>query len=209
MEEIWKDIEDYPNYQVSSMGRVKVINYQHTDKEKILTPVPRRRGYLGIRLTKDNKRKIFQIHRLVAVAFIPNPNNLPQVNHVDEDKTNNCVDNLEWCDAKYNNAYGTRIERISNTLKGHNVSEETKKKISNSLSKPILQFDTKENFITKWKSASDVERKLGIKGCQIAGCCKGKKRYKTAGGYKWGYAEYYERIPFKVFDLEIYRKKVA
>lgn len=181
MEEIWKDIEGYPNYQVSNMGRVKSLKF---GKEKILKSNNDGGGYFMVNLSKDRKQKTHRIHRLVASAFLPNPDNLPQVNHKDEDKSNNRVENIEYCDAKYNNSYGTRIERIQ---------------------KPILQFTKEDKLVRKWSSLTDVEIELGIKHGDISKCCKGKR--KAAGDYKWGYAEDYERIPFKVFDLEIYKKK--
>lgn len=167
--EIWKDIEGYPNYQVSNMGRVKSLNYNRTGKEKILKGIKNRKGYLQVGLCKEGLQKTVKVHRLVASTFIPNPNNLSQLNHIDEDKTNNCVDNLEWCDSKYNTNYGTR-----------------NKKISNIISKPILQFTNSGEFIRKWDNTAQVEKELGIKHCNICLCLKGKR--KSAGGYKWCYA---------------------
>ena len=106
--EIWKDIKGYEGlYQVSNLGRIKSFNYMNTGKEKIKTPTLQKKhpmkqgGYLQTTLYKNNQSKTVVVHRLVAEAFIPNPDNLPQVNHKDHDKTNNCVDNLEWCTAKY------------------------------------------------------------------------------------------------------------
>ena len=109
MKEIWKDIKGYEGlYQVSNLGRVKSFNYMNTGKEKIKTLTLQKKhpmkqgGYLQTTLYKNKQTKTVVVHRLVAEAFIPNPDNLPQVNHKDHDKTNNCVDNLEWCTAKYN-----------------------------------------------------------------------------------------------------------
>ena len=113
-------------------------------------------------LCTEGKRKCCYIHRLVAEAFIPNPNNYPQVNHKDEDKTNNCVNNLEWCDAKYNINYGTRIERIS---------------------KPVYCVELNRTF----NGAAQAARELGINHSNIIGCCKGKR--KTTGAYHFRYAE--------------------
>lgn len=120
MEEIWKDIEGYEGlYQVSNLGRIKSLERYVWNrfsyilvKERILKQSNDKYGYCIISLNKNNKGKVFKVHRLVAQAFIPNSLNAPQVNHKDEDKKNNYVDNLEWCDSKYNNTYGTRIERI-------------------------------------------------------------------------------------------------
>lgn len=114
MTEIWKNIEGYEGkYQVSNLGQVKSMIGQ----EKVLHPKKHRNGHLQIGLHKDKKRKTMYIHRLVAQAFIPNPDNLPCVNHKDENPSNNNVDNLEWCTQKYNCNYGTRVDRIMETKK--------------------------------------------------------------------------------------------
>lgn len=140
MIEIWKDIPSVRGNQISSYGRVKRLSFSttymrngteitRTYPEIILKPSTTRTGYLFVQLivTETGKQKLFYIHRLVAEAFIPNPDNLPCVNHKDEDKTNNFVfinpdgsvdnekSNLEWCTASYNNTYGTRIDRIKQT----------------------------------------------------------------------------------------------
>lgn len=138
-------------------------------------------------INMENKKN-YLVHRLVASAFLPNPNNYPIINHKDENPQNARVENLEWCDSKYNNNYGTHNE-----------------KVAKSCSIPILQFSLDGKFIRKWNSTKDAGRELDIDRGSITKCCKGKR--KTAGGYKWGYADDYERIPFKVFDLEIYEKK--
>lgn len=194
MEE-WKDIEGYPNYMVSNLGRVKSLERNivrgrgglYKIEEKILKSVKNTWGYLFVNLYNEGKIKKYLIHRIVAQAFLPNHDNLQQINHRNEDKTDNRVENLEWCDSKYNINYGT-----------HN------KKMAKSKSIPILQFTKEMELVRKWESAMDVERELGFNQSSICSCCKGK--YKSAYGYKWGYEKDYERIPFNVFDLEIYRK---
>ena len=109
--EEWRPIDDYEGlYEVSSLGRVRSIR-----KGIILKPEVVRGGYLQVGLHKKGKVKGFKVHRLVAQAFIPNPEGLPEINHIDEDKTNNLVDNIEYCDSKYNCNYGTRNERIVQT----------------------------------------------------------------------------------------------
>lgn len=197
--EIWKTIEGYPNYMVSNLGRVKSCKrtimrnngHPQTINEKILKSCnDGGSGYLRVNLYKEGKEKKYYIHRLVAQAFLDNPNNLSQVNHIDEDKTNNCVENLEYCDVSYNINYGTRNERVSKTK-----------------SIPILQFTREMEFIKRWESATQVERELGIDQGNICMCCKGK--IKTCGGYVWGYEKDYEKIPFKVFDLTIYQRNTA
>ena len=124
MIEEWRTIVGYEGqYEVSSYGRVRSLDrfYYRLHKGKVLSPTKDRYGYLTVTLNCNGKSKTIKIHRLVAQAFLPNPDNLPQINHLDEDKTNNRVDNLEWCDPKYNMNYGTRQERYRNTMleRGH------------------------------------------------------------------------------------------
>lgn len=119
MKEIWKDIPNYEGlYQVSNLGRVKSFRKSskfHCQDEFILKPSVANNGYVQVTLYKDTKRHKFLVHRLVAEAFLSNPNNYPQVNHKDENRTNNIVTNLEWCSAEYNNAYGTAKVRSIDT----------------------------------------------------------------------------------------------
>lgn len=187
MKEIWKDIEGYPNYQVSSMGRVKSLNYNKTGKEGILKSTKDKGGYHQVNLCKDGLVKRFLIHRLVASAFLDNPNNLPQVNHRDEDKTNNRVENLEYCNRIYNLNYGTRIERVAKAK-----------------SIPILQFTLDGEFVKKWDGVRKVEKELGFYNGNISKCCKGK--YKSAHGYKWHY--HYKSLWLKN-HIPLKDKKVA
>lgn len=132
-------------------------------------------GYLYIDLCKDGKRKHFNIHRLVAQEFIPNPNNLPQVNHKNEIKTDNRACNLEWVSAKDNSNWGTHNEKIA------------KANTNGKLSKPVLQYDKSGVLIKEWVSSHQVERELGIWQSSIVQCCKGK--LKSTGGFIWKYAE--------------------
>lgn len=154
-------IENYPNYTISDKG--KIVN---TNTNKELKPYIRKDGYVVATLSKGGKKYKCYLHRLVAETFIPNPDNLPQVNHIDEDKTNNCVENLEWITPKDNCNYGTRNERQG---LGH--------------SKPIEQYDLEGNFIKEWDSAAQVERDLGFNHSNISKCCLG--RYNIAYNYKW------------------------
>ena len=104
--EVWKDVKDYEGlYQISDKGRVKSLWF---GKEKILKPGRDTCGYLQVNLSKNGEKKTYQVHRLVAKSFLPNPDNLSEVNHKDENKENNIVENLEFCDRKYNINYGTR-----------------------------------------------------------------------------------------------------
>lgn len=163
MIEIFKDIEGYKGlYQVSNLGNVKSLGNGNSNnsKEKILKPTKDKKGYLTVDLYKDGKRKIYKVHRLVAKVFIENPNNLPQVNHKDEDKTNNAVENLEFCDAKYNINYGTRNEKIS---------------------KQLMCLETGKIYT----STREVQKQLGFSHSNISRCCNGK--LKQAYGYTWCY----------------------
>lgn len=159
MEEIWKTIEEYPNYEVSSLGRVKNVK-----TGRILKPLKQRGGYLRVDLCRKHK----VIHRLVAEAFLPNPHNLPVINHKNEIKTDNRVNNLEFCTSKYN-AYYSKIWENANK----------------STSKPVIQLTKDGRFVAEYPSASEAARQTGIK--HIICCCNEKR--KTAGGYIWKYKD--------------------
>jgi hypothetical protein len=151
MEEVWKDIEGYEGlYQVSNLGKVKSIdryikqyngyNYSiRIYRGKILKSNIGNRGYLKVVLHKQRKAKTYNVHRLVAETFILNPNNYSQVNHKDENKLNNCVDNLEWCTSKYNINFGQRNTKVANKLKGVHKSEIHKKNLSIARKKYLLE----------------------------------------------------------------------
>lgn len=149
MEEVWKDIQDYDGlYQVSNLGRVKSIDrkvlqfngYSYSYRiyrGKILKQSVTNNGYKKVTLY-NKKPKTISVHRLVAQAFIPNPNNYSQVNHIDENKENNCVNNLEWCDSKYNINYQNRNAKVAKALKGRAKSNEHKKKLSDIAKRRII-----------------------------------------------------------------------
>lgn len=150
-QEIWKDIEGYEGfYQVSNLGQVRSVDrtYEYTSvngnsyvrsyKGQILVQSNtvfdgKQTQYKVVALSCRSKSKDFLVHRLVAQAFIPNPNNFSQVNHIDENPSNNCVDNLEWCSPSYNVNYGTRNQVVSNALKGRPKSSEAVAKMRESL----------------------------------------------------------------------------
>lgn len=168
MEEIWKDIVDYEGlYQVSNLGRVKSLVRKGVLKEKMLKPFIHQKGYLQIGLHKNGKYIKYLVHRLVAEAFIPNPNNLPEVNHKDENKQNNVVSNLEWCDRSYNNTYGTMIKR--------RVEKQ---------SKPVLQYTIDGILVKEWSSIMECGRN-GFHIFCISSCCNGKQ--KIHKGFKWAF----------------------
>ena len=191
MEEIWKDIKGYEGlYQVSNLGRVKSLprliwngKGYFMSKEKILSTKPNKDGYVIIKLIKKGEKpKPFLVHRLVAEAFIPNPNNLPEVNHIIDDfehRSDNRVENLEWCTAEYNINYGSRNKKVSEKMKGRKLSEEHKRKIGKANKgkegKKVICITTGEIF----NCMSDAERKYNIYQGDISKCCKGKR--KSAG----------------------------
>lgn len=162
--EKWKTIEGYPDYQVSNMGRVKSLKYGN---ERILKPNKTKYGYLQVKLCNYVKKKDVLVHRLVAYAFVQNESLFnTEINHLDENKENNCASNLEWTDRKYNCNYGTRIERVSKAI-----------------STPVKCLETG----VVYASTRDIERQLGFLHNSISQCCRG--RYKQAYGYHWKYVE--------------------
>lgn len=176
--EIWKDIViemngviyDYTGlYQVSNLGRIKRLKHGRYKKEMIKSTREHnvKNKYTKVALTKDGKSEHFYVHRIVAAAFIPNPDNLPVVNHKDENKSNNCVENLEWCTQKYNMNYGTCQERRSKKMKGMHAGE------PNCRRRQVLCLNNMQIF----DYVREAQEWCG--GGDISGCCKGKQ--KTAG----------------------------
>lgn len=152
-------------YQVSNLGRIKSLHKKNSDNF-IMKQSIKRTGYYSIRLKKNGMAKDFLVHRLVAKAFISNPNELPCINHKDENKKNNKVDNLEWCTHAYNNVYGDRLQKVSNT---------------NKLRREVFQYDLKGNFINEYKSVTEAGKKNNIPISDVSSCCRGK--YKRANIY--------------------------
>ena len=184
MNEIWKDIEGYEGlYQVSNLGRVRSLGRDIVRRTRygtmapyhingrVLKPLHSQGDYCYVHLfDKDGTSTNHKVHRLVAMAFVPNPDNLNEVNHIDEDKDNNRADNLEWCKHVDNCNHGTRNER-----------SKTKR------SKPVQQLDAEGNVVAEYPSTIEAERETGTNRYQIRMCCNGK--YKTAGGYRWKFKE--------------------
>ena len=166
MKEIWKDIKDYEGlYQVSNLGRVKRIT-----TGRVLKPLKHANGYLMVKLSKNSIVYTKTVHRLVAEAFIPNPEHKPEINHIDENKTNNNVSNLEWMTRKENINHGTRTERMSKTQ-----------------SIPIIATNIKTGESKEFYGARECARQLGLTHGNIASVLKG--RYKQTGGYTLKYKE--------------------
>lgn len=180
--EIWKDIPEYENfYQISSLGRVKSLERNVWNgkvycvhRERILKPMKNSDGYLQVVLFKGGIRKSFKIHRLVCNAFLPNPYNLPEVNHINEDKTDNRLENLEFCDHIYNCNFGTRNERAAKGKTNHIK-----------LSKKVKCLETG----IVYPSIQEIERQLGFAHNQISCCCNKKYGYKTVKGFHFEWAE--------------------
>lgn len=173
MEE-WKPIVGYEDYQISNEGMVKSLGNDKSRKEKILKLRKNNKSYLYVCLYQDGKATCKQVHRLVAEAFLENPQNLPEVNHKDEDKTNNSVENLEWCNRSYNNNYGTRTQKCAERLLNRQDQ-----------SKRVDQIDmVTGEVIHQWTSVNECGRNGYNKG-DISLCARGlKKQYK---GYIWKY----------------------
>ena len=184
--EVWKtpiyDGEPYEGlYKVSNWGRILSLNYNNTGKPGLMTPFEVGAGYLQVGLRKNGETNLCYVHRLIAETFLPNPDNLPEVNHKDEDKTNNFVflnedgtvnkkkSNLEWKNHRDNCNHGTRNERVAKAQ-----------------SKPVLQFTLDGEFVREWPSTMECERN-GFSSGNVSACCRGER--KTAYGYIWKYKE--------------------
>lgn len=190
--EIWKDIKGYEGkYMISSMGRVKALNYHRSGKEKIMSPELMKKGYLRARLMKDGISERIMIHRLVATHFIDNPDDKPQVDHIDGDKANNRVENLRWCTNQENCNNPVTITKYSNR-KGYRVHH----------SKPVLQFSDNGMFIDIFDCSHTANKLTNIHHGVIRGCCNHAYGRKTAGGFRW---EYLENVPL-LGDLKTYRR---
>ena len=177
-EEVWRDVKGYEGlYQVSNMGRVKSLGRtiikkdgrKQTVKERILKGTPDKDGYLKIGLYgSTGKQKWFQVHRLVGEAFIQNPDNKSEINHVNENKTDNRACNLEWSTRTENCNHGSRNERVAKAL-----------------SKPIGQFSLDGKLIKVWQSACEARRQTGFDQGYVSAVARGK--FKQAYGYIWKY----------------------
>lgn len=171
MKEIWKDIDGFAGkYQVSNRGRFKIFNYMNTGKTEVTTGFIDSCGYKSVCLSNNGENQQVKLHRLVAKYFIPNPGNLPEVNHKDEDKTNNCIENLEWCTSKYNCNYGTRNIRMGAKH-----------------GKPLIGISKFSGLVVEFDSTREAHRVTGINQGSISACCRGK--LNSSGGFIWMYKE--------------------
>lgn len=188
MREIWKDIKGYEClYQASNLGKIRRTESVVVDKNKkrtrkfkskIIKQILRKDGYYFVNLSKNGKVKTAKVHRLIAETFLKNDKNYNIINHKDGNKKNNNIANLEWCSCSHNNKEAYRLGlRKPTILKG----------TLNGSSKPILQFDTSNNFIKKWSCIKEASKELKIKDSNISLVCKGKRN--KAGGYVWKYDE--------------------
>ena len=183
MEEIWKEIDGYPDYRISNYGRVMSLK---RGLKRVLKPQKDKDGYLICSLWENNKGKTLKIHRLVAEAFIPNPDNKTEIDHINTDKTDNRVENLRWV---------TNKENMNNPITRQNCSKNNYckgrmgSKHHNSI--PIYQLTKEGEIIKKWECAATVAKELNISSIGIRRCCQGKAF--TAGGYVWKNVSDYER----------------
>lgn len=182
MEEVWKDIPGFEeSYQVSNLGRVRskprIIKRKNYSDLNLHGKIISQHLYYGnstiprvrVNLCKNSKNKVYSVHRLVAIAFIPNPNNLPQVNHKDENPLNNNVDNLEWCDNLYNHNYGTRNERQAQKLY-----------------KRVKSYTKSGMFLKEFDSIKQAAEFYSLDPSAITKVCK--KKFKYTGDYIFTYA---------------------
>lgn len=181
MVEVWKDIDGYKGlYQVSSLGRVRSfpVDTISIKRNSIMILQQYRNnhsGYMMVHLRRNHNRdgKRLYVHRLVATAFLPNPCNLPQVNHKDENKINNVVENLEWCTHIYNTRYGTGLKRRIKSMRDNN-------------GKSVLMYDKDWNLIREYDCLNDVKQD-GFHPSSVCRCCKGLTAKGMANGYRWTY----------------------
>ena len=156
--EVWRDVQNYEGlYKVSNLGRILSVK-----KQLILKPKQSHHNYLRIQLYNKSKFKTFAIHRIVATAFIPNPNNYKEVNHLNENPSDNSVANLEWCSRKHNVNYGARTTKTM---------------------KMVTQIDKNDNVVATYRSLSEASKKTNARQGAISNVCTG--RAKTAGGSRW------------------------
>ena len=186
--ELWKDIKGYEGlYQVSTEGNVRSCNWRNRGFTRNLFLKVHNKGYHQVELVKDGKKKTFLVHRLVAETFLPNVNGYSIVNHIDEVKTNNNVENLEWCTLSQNSkAYYTNHPK-ANCFPRHREANKHNKSLHGDTWKRVCQLKMSGEIIKIWESALEVARTNNWSQWSISECCRGKT--SKAYGYKWKYAD--------------------
>jgi hypothetical protein len=180
--EIWKDIEGHEGlYQVSNLGRILSLPNKTHSESIILKFLGGRGNYNYISLYKDGRSKTMSVHRIVAKAFIPNPDNKPEVNHTEGIQNDNTVEHLEWATRSENQLHRFRVLNQPGTFKNKFGSEHHS-------SKPVHQFDVNGNLLNTFQSTREAARILNKRHSSIAKCASGKKKHKSAYGFKWSYA---------------------
>ena len=190
--EFWKEIEGFDNYQISNLGRVKNIKF-----DRLVKPLLDNRGYIMVNLYKDGKMKRLSLHRLIAIAFIPNPENKPCIDHINTDRSDNRIENLRWVTQKENHNNPLSIVNHGNASRGRIVSEEQKKNQSEKMkgrykgnkwgSKKIIQLTLDGIFVMEWDAIKDAADSLGVSSSAIWNCLNGKCQVKSIKGFKWKY----------------------
>lgn len=183
MIEVWKDIPNYEGlYQASNLGRIKSLDryviskdYKSFRKGKIKKPSVHENNYLYVILSNKSVEKHKLVHRLIAETFLDNPNNYSVVNHINGNKQDNKVENLEWCNHQQNSQKAWEM----------GLYPKKKEKTHSTKKVKVIQKDLQGNIIKIWDSITEVNKKLKINTTQISNCIKNKKYFKTAGGYKW------------------------
>lgn len=192
--ELWKDINGYEGYyQISSQGNVRSVDRfdgVHDRKGTVIKPNLKQNGYLQVGLRKHNTRKWFGVHRLVAIHFIENPNNKPQVNHIDGNKQNNTIENLEWVTEKENQTHAAKRGLRDNMPKGERHSNYGKYGENSRSAKPVIRRDPKTGE-TKLYKAKILAKDEGFDVTSISKCCHGK--LKTHKGYEWYFAKDFDK----------------
>lgn len=192
-QEIWRPVVGYEGwYEVSTLGRVRSLSrtilcnnrYEAFYKGKILSPTPNVRWrYMTLYLCKDGVRKRVRVHRLVAMAFLPNPDNLPEVNHKDANRQNNRLDNLEWCDRKYNSNYGDARKKQQESARKNKAYKRRPKRIS--------QYSLDGTYLATYDTSYEAARAIGHpnSGSNLRACARGNSGHQTACGFVWKYED--------------------
>lgn len=182
-EAVFKEIEGYPLYLIGSDGSV-----YSKKSNRFLKPVLQHTGYKHIELRNENGPKQFSVHRLVAKAFIPNPNNYPVVNHIDQNRVNNAVTNLEWCTYEYNSNHADCQKRKRNRINYYSEKQlRSRANMKNRNGKMVFQYSKEGEYIRSFPSTMEVYRETGINPSHVGECARGKR--KAAGGYLWSFNE--------------------